>query len=167
MLKLNLLGLEQCEQRLREEVPGDHALWEGLEPRLLEPLRVDLTAQYAGDGILVRGTLESAVEMECRRCLTVVRAPLEQEVGLWFQTASSVEPDDDESYPLPERGVELDLSEVVREQVVLAVPAFALCSEACRGLCPRCGANRNEAPCGCAPEAEPSPWDALKKITLD
>lgn len=167
MLKLSLLELERSEQHLHREVPVDDDLWQGMEPQLVAPLQVRLTAQYAGDGILVRGTLRTAVEVECRRCVAAVRAPIEQDVGLWFQPASSIEPEDDESYPLPERGSELDLSEVVREQVLLAVPTFALCSEACRGLCPKCGADRNQVPCECAPEAEPSPWDALKKIALD
>ena len=78
--------------------------------------------------------------------------------------------DDDgggEVYPLPVRGTELDLTEAVREQLLLQVPAYVLCREACAGLCPRCGADRNDGECGCAPPDEGSPWAALKKLTFD
>ena len=52
-------------------------------------------------------------------------------------------------------GDRLDLGEVVREQVLLALPLKPLCREDCRGLCPRCGQNRNLGPCGCPPPEEP------------
>jgi uncharacterized protein len=141
-------------------------MWEGLELRLVQPLQVELAGHYAGDGVLVRGSMQTSVEMDCRRCLEVVRTPIDQEIGLWFQSAESAE-GDDEAYTLPERGTELDLTEAVREQLVLAAPTYALCSEDCRGLCPKCGANRNEAPCECAPDEGDSPWSVLKNIALD
>jgi uncharacterized protein len=50
---------------------------------------------------------------------------------------------------------QLDLGEVVREQVLLALPLKPLCREDCRGLCPTCGRNRNQFPCGCPPPEEP------------
>jgi uncharacterized protein len=70
-------------------------------------------------------------------------------------------------YPLPARGDELDLREAVREQLLLRAPRFALCREECRGLCPTCGADRNQDDCGCVPEPAVSPWDALKNVTFD
>ncbi len=73
------------------------------------------------------------------------------------------EADNGEVYPLPERGTEVDLTAAVREQVLLQVPQFALCSEECSGLCPQCGTDLNDGACECVPERAPSPWDALKK----
>ena len=52
-------------------------------------------------------------------------------------------------------GDRLDLGEVVREQILLALPLKPLCREDCRGLCPACGQNRNLVPCGCPPPEEP------------
>jgi uncharacterized protein len=65
------------------------------------------------------------------------------------------------------RGDELDLTDAVREHVVLETPALALCREDCRGLCPSCGADLNEGPCDCAPQAAPTAWDALKNVKFD
>jgi uncharacterized protein len=70
-------------------------------------------------------------------------------------------------YPLDLHAAELDLTEALREQLMLRVPQYVVCDEACRGLCPQCGANLNETECGCTPPEEPGPWDALKKIRFD
>jgi uncharacterized protein len=72
-----------------------------------------------------------------------------------------------EVYPLPARGDEVDLTDAVREQVLLRVPQYVLCREDCRGLCPKCGADLNAAPCDCAPDEPVSPWSALNKIKFD
>jgi len=53
-------------------------------------------------------------------------------------------------------GDEIDLTPLVHEQIILALPTRPLCGESCRGLCPRCGANLNAGACGC-PAAPPDP----------
>jgi uncharacterized protein len=58
----------------------------------------------------------------------------------------------------------LDLEQLAIEQVALALPMRFVCSEECAGLCPRCGANLNEADsCTCEPEVDPR-WEALKGL---
>lgn len=171
MLKLNLSAVAREEVRLREEVPPEHPLWSewtGTEVVPLEPLEVDLTARSVGEGVFVRGTLRTRVQVPCRRCLAATEHEVDETVDFLFQELE--EEDDDaggEVYALPPKGVELDLTEAVREQLVLRVPRYVVCREECRGLCPRCGADLNEAPCDCVPEEEPSPWDALKKLKFD
>ena len=59
------------------------------------------------------------------------------------------------------------VSQLVREQIYLALPMKPLHREDCKGLCPSCGTNLNESTCDCVPEAAPSSWDALKKIKFD
>lgn len=169
MLKTSLTALSRGEVRVRERVPADSGLWAEVTPKLAAPVDVDLLAQNVGEGVLVRGKLRLVFELECRRCLTEVRETREPEIAFWYQPAEDLDPEDDADgvYPLPARGDELDLSEAVREQVVLHAPAFALCREECQGLCPTCGADRNVAPCQCETPADPSPWDALKKLQLD
>ena len=65
------------------------------------------------------------------------------------------------------RGNEIDLREPLREQLLLHLPEYVACREECRGLCPHCGANRNETECGCVSERLPGPWDALKNVKFD
>lgn len=168
MLKVSLAALDRGEVHVREQVPPDDPMWEGAKLTLAEPLEVDLTAREVGDGVFVRGRLRTTVRLACRRCLSSVEQPVDDTVDLLYETLG---PDDEEAegevYPLPARGDELDLREAVREQLLLRAPEFALCREECRGICPTCGADRNQGDCDCVPEQAPSPWDALKNVKFD
>ncbi|HEX5726995.1 MAG TPA: DUF177 domain-containing protein [Longimicrobiaceae bacterium] len=166
---MSLAAVDRGEARVHEQVPPDDPLWSGTGVELTRPLDVDLTARSVGDGVLVRGALRTSVRLACRRCLVPVEQEVAETVDLLFEPLSEADELDvgGEVYPLPARGRELDLTGPLREQLLLQVPEFALCQEACRGLCPRCGQDLNEGDCSCVPETAPSPWDALRKIKLD
>jgi uncharacterized protein len=169
MLKVDLARLErQRRLRLETEVDPDDPIWAGTGISLARPLDVRLEAQLAGRDVVVRGRLEGEASLECRRCLTSVRVPIGEEVAVLYQAGmGGAEAEEAEVYPLPARGTELDLLPMVREQVVLGVPAFAVCSEACRGLCPTCGLNLNECSCECRPTEMDERWAALRKPKSD
>jgi len=168
MLKVNLAALDRDEVRIHEQVAADDPMWDGSGVNLVEPLEVDLTARSVGDGVLLRGRLRATVERECRRCLAGVRQPVDDTVDMLFAPIGEDEDElGGEVYPLPERGQELDVTDAVREQLLLRAPQYVLCEEACRGLCPQCGTNLNEGSCDCVSEAAPSPWDALKQVKFD
>jgi uncharacterized protein len=169
MLHFSLAAVDRGEVALREEVPPDHPMWSGTAVELLRPLQVDLTAREVGEGVLVRGSLRTAVRLSCRRCLEPVEHEVDTHVDLLFASPleGEEEGDDGEVYPLPPRGDVLDLTDAVREHVVLETPALALCREDCRGLCPSCGADLNHGACECAPQAVPTAWEALKDVKFD
>ena len=169
MLKLSLGAVSRGEVQVRDDVPPDHPMWEGSDVSLPGPLHVDLTARSVGEGVFVRGTVRGTLRLPCRRCLVETEHRLDETVDFLFDEIRDDEEDDMEGevYALPARGDELDLTEAVREQVLLRVPQYVVCREECRGLCPRCGADLNEAPCDCGPEEEDSPWGALKTIKFD
>jgi uncharacterized protein len=168
MLKANLAGLDREEAHLVESVPVDAPFWKETALRPVRPLEVDLVVRSVGDGVLVRGRLQAEVELECRRCLSPVKHRVDDTVDMYFSEIGDDEEEiEGEVYPLSARATELDLADAVREQLVLRVPEFALCREECRGFCPKCGTNLNEAECDCVPEAPPSPWDALKQAKFD
>src|SRR6266508_3124667 len=58
---------------------------------------------------------------------------------------------------------QVDRNALLETETTLGLPMKPLCSEGCRGLCPTCGANRNTAPCACAPAADPR-WSPLKSL---
>lgn len=168
MLKVSLTALDRGEVHVREQVAPDDVMWEGTGLTLAAPLDVDLAARSVGEGVFLRGRLRTRVRLACRRCLTSVEQEIDDVVDLFFEPLGPDDADaEGEVYLLPERGDELDLREAVREQVLLREPKFGLCSEACRGLCPQCGADRNTGQCDCAPESAASPWDALKNVKFD
>jgi|SRR5687768_8575815 len=169
MLKADLRRLEQKGRlAIDAALPTDAVLWEhtGIEPA--EPLLVRLGLQPAGKDVIVRGTLSGAAQLSCRRCLKDVAIPIEEEVAWFFRHGvSEIEAQTEEVYALPARGEELDLTDAVREHLMLAVPQFALCEEECRGLCPHCGTNLNEEQCGCATNLVDDRWAALKKLRTE
>src|ERR1051325_10460671 len=100
-----------------------------------------------------RGRLEARLKMHCSRCLEEFRHPLSEELDLFFmpRTAEPEEDEEEQDVELSDRDMvvayydedRIDLGEMVREQMHLAIPLRRLCREDCRGLCPSCGTNRN------------------------
>jgi uncharacterized protein len=65
------------------------------------------------------------------------------------------------------KGTEVDLSRLVYEQVILALPTRPLCDEECRGLCPQCGVDRNRGRCSCTVEAGDPRLAVLRTLKID
>ena len=136
-------------------VSPEDPLLAGLGLRLEGGLRVSGRLQLAGHGdVLWRGRLDGRARAECRRCLAEVPVTIGTEVEVLF-SADPDAGDDPSVYPLAEAATHVDVGEVAREELALAMPAYVLCREDCAGLCPRCGADLNAGPCGCGP-AEPN-----------
>lgn len=126
------------------------------EVALPDPVRGELALSGANGVVRVRGRVTTAVELTCGACLTRFAAPLDVEIDEEFARAPGDRAGSGEvalgpgDFVAPiEPGDVVDLTEVVRQHLVLALPIAPRCSPACRGLCPTCGADRNEGPCGC------------------
>lgn len=164
MLRVALAELRAGAVETVGEVPVDDPQLADAEARLVEPLRVRGRLSSAGEGkVYWRVAFATTARMECRRCLAPVDVPVRESMGLVFATQGADE-GDDSCYLIPERTKVLDLTEALREEVLLALPRFVECRPDCRGLCPRCGANLNDGPCGCASTTDPR-WDALRTLT--
>jgi uncharacterized protein len=93
---------------------------------------------------------------ECRRCLSDVRTDVNIDVDAAVFTTDPEAADAPDSYPLLARASHIDIRDVVREELALAVPTrLLLCRDDCAGLCLTCGADLNAGPCGCSAPAEP------------
>lgn len=120
--------------------------------------------------IRVVGRLSTRVEMRCARCLEPVESPIESDFDLLYRPLGADARKDEVAISEAEteigyyRGEGLLLEEVLGEQVLLATPVRMLCREDCKGLCPRCGRNRNQETCQCAEEHPDPRWEALKGL---
>ncbi|HTK94821.1 MAG TPA: DUF177 domain-containing protein [Terriglobales bacterium] len=120
--------------------------------------------------IRLQGSFRGEVEVQCARCLEPVKRPVEAQFDLLYRPLGAVKRDDEVSISEAEtevgfyKGDGLALEDVLREQVLLAVPVKAVCREDCRGLCPHCGQNLNQGKCGCAPANADPRWNALRDI---
>lgn len=113
-------------------------------------------------GVEVTATVTAPWSGECRRCLRPLGGELRTSVREMYRPRARGEPPDEETYPLG--GDQLDLRPLVRDALLLALPIAPLCREDCLGLCPSCGADLNNGPCGCpAPAADPR-WAPLERL---
>jgi uncharacterized protein len=169
MLNIDLVRLARARrQRIDAEFAADDVLWDGLGVQFQGPVRLELDVQQAGADVVVRGRLQGTADLSCRRCLRRVPRELDEEMTFVFRAGvAAPEADEEEVYPLPERGPDLDLGRPVREHVLLAVPQYVICEDACRGLCPRCGTDLNQATCDCSVEDEDPRWAALRRLRTD
>jgi len=111
-----------------------------------------------GSALVLSGTVDLDVRLRCSRCLEDFQARIEAPLEGEFRRTSAQPGEDERRRALEDEGVilyygsEVDLSEPVRESLVLAMPMRPLCDPDCRGLCPRCGTNLNRQACGCDDE---------------
>ena len=122
------------------------------------------------EDIRIRAKLSGQFELLCARCLTPVPTPIKTSFDLIFRPENvdleggehAITEDETEIGYYERSG--LPLEDVVREQVLLTLPGRALCREDCKGLCPRCGADRNAGDCSCGEAAIDPRWHALAGI---
>ena len=136
---------EDLARRLQQGAPD----W-----RSTAPLDCQITHYRAGDDLILTGGIHGCLIAMCARCTEDFPWPLDTpfELVLLPRPPSSREDGeltaDDVAFGFYE-GAEVDLSPLVCEQTLLALPTRPLCRDDCRGLCPRCGVNMNTTPCTC------------------
>ena len=149
MLQIDIRELRKGPVATEGKLESRDQLFEGLGINLLSPVTVGGTLESAGHGgYFWHGSFSGQVQSVCRRCLEEFVTPVERSVDVIFSSDPDLQ-DDPSVYPLPDPLAQVDLRPAVREELALAVDAFPLCREDCRGLCPRCGADLNRGPCQC------------------
>lgn len=168
MLQVDLNRLRrEGRARIEADIPSDAELWAEADVEPLSPLRVRLEAQQVGPDVVVRGGVTGTFGRQCRRCLEPVEVEIDEELGRLYREGDDlVEEEGEDVLALPS-GPELDLTDPVRETVLLAVPKYVYCREECQGLCPQCGTNLNESACDCATEEVDERWGPLRRLKSD
>ena len=141
------------------------------ELRLVSPVTGQIQLLHIPGGVLATGQLQTTVAMECKRCLRPLELPTRFEIEEEFKstvdvltgTALPVDPGEDTALLIDGQHI-LNLAEIIRQDLLLAAEPTALCRPDCRGLCPNCGQDLNEGPCGCQRESEDARWAALSRL---
>jgi uncharacterized protein len=140
------------------------------DARIVAPVNGEAWLIREPTGVLAQVRLTARIATACARCL----APMEHELDVEFTESFypsvympggpqvQIDEDTDPATLIDELHV-LDLTEVTRQAVILALPVSPVCRPDCRGLCPTCGADLNEGPCGCERPSDPR-WDALRGL---
>jgi DUF177 domain-containing protein len=151
----------------------------GTELTQVSPLavegRADLIEENHGprtvvQDIRLQGSYSGEFEVACARCLEPVRIPLKGQFDLIFRPLGADQGSSERSINTSETEIGyyqesgLLLEDVLREQVLLSLPARVLCREDCKGLCPRCGRDLNSEPCACDTAPADPRWSALSDL---
>jgi uncharacterized metal-binding protein YceD (DUF177 family) len=160
------LSTAWCAERLA-------GVYEAAEPTMA----IALTAERHADVVEVHGRLSGAFRCACSRCAEPVELEIDTEFDHHFVGPGQLDagdPEDPDAVGVDEDpdvsehdGVRVELDELCIEYAILALPDVPLCQEDCRGLCPRCGVNRNVESCTCdLTEDRSSPWAKLAELRV-
>ena len=171
---LSLRQLELGKIRFDQRFTADDLTFD--EPGLTIPAGIhavgeaELASELTGE-VKLHGQIEAVGEAVCDRCLEPISVPQGGAFRVSYEPREN-EPAEDE-VEISEKDAEvsyyegdgLNLADVVREQVLLALPMQKLCRPECQGICPTCGINRNEIPCLCNAQTKVDErWAALKSL---
>jgi len=171
-MRIELDGLEEQGGKFSLVFEIDDLLLDDEEIRLVEPAEIQGRARRVGTEVELRGRVFARLEVPCGRCLNPVEVPISTGFNERFVRAVSWAAD--EQHELQEEdlnvavfdGEGIELDDLAREEILLAVPANVLCREDCRGLCPTCGTNRNQSDCQCETNEVDSRWQKLKGLQM-
>ena len=139
------------------------------------PLRAAGSAEVLthSDGeVRIEGKYTVEMRAQCDRCLGGARFPLDSGFDLFYRPMSSIAREEEVEIDSGEaeigfyEGGGMELEDILREQVLLALPMQRVCREDCKGICPVCGRNRNETACDCRIESADDRWGALRKLEM-
>jgi len=175
---ISVKELELHEVSFNEAFPAG-SMDLGPDVRLRTPLkssgRANLIEEHVGrkraiEDIRLVGEFSTSLELSCARCLEPVTQDVERTFDLLYRPQGADA--GIEEAPVAEAEAEISyytgdgllLEDVLREQMLLAVPLKVICREECRGLCPHCGKNLNHEQCSCAGSASDPRWSPLKDL---
>lgn len=137
---------------------------------LTQPATVSGKIRLSGNEVFVEGHVETLAQLECDRCLKPVQLPVNADFSLEYMTGAEYESSSVAALSEEEMSVSvfdgesIDVDEIVKEQILLALPARTLCQEECKGICPECGIDLNTGQCNCTPNEVDPRWAALKDL---
>jgi uncharacterized protein len=173
-MKINIFGPQEREE-IVELTGGPEELDIQTEDyELADEVRVACRIVRNGDLARVEGEASALLKVQCARCLDTFEKKVcgkfsflvkRMPVGIPIPQEEAEEKEEEEDLVYVGHDTTwFDITDYVREAVILALPMKIICREDCRGLCVVCGSNLNESECGCKPEGADSRWKDLEKL---
>lgn len=120
--------------------------------RVAEPLHYRFFVQTVSGQLVVNGTVAVTMQIQCGRCADFFSTTVEESSFL-------------RAYEISGSTETVDVTPDIREDILLRLPHFPVCSPNCKGLCPQCGTNLNNGSCNCRPPGDLR-WNALDNVRL-
>ena len=171
-MRIELESADESGRRFTNTYERGQLDFDESELRLAEPVEVKGRIRRKNGEIELSGELHTKALVPCARCLKEVEIPIDVDFAERF--ATTVAWRNEEQHELSKDDLNLglvedeaiELDDVVKEEILLALPAQVHCDQNCKGICPSCGADRNAGDCGCKSEQIDSRWEKLKDLRL-
>lgn len=171
---ISLQELELRKVPFKVDIPAGEIEYDcpAVQASILHAVGTAELTSHALDEIRVRGKLTVSMEAPCDRCLEPARSDVNKTFDLAYvptpaATGGEVEIDASASDVGFYEGAGIELNDVLREVVLLALPMQWVCEDNCKGICPSCGRNRNHETCDCQQTAADDRWTKLKSIRVE
>jgi uncharacterized protein len=169
-MRIELANLEGGKGAFARTYAPDELVLEDERVKLIAPAEVSGKVRQKSSRSHVSGRVTARVQAECDRCLSLVELPIDSHFKLEYVTADdyraqqAVELTEEDLDLSVFEGEAIDIDQLVKEELLLAVPDHVLCSEGCKGICGVCGVNRNSIDCDCETREIDPRWAGLKKL---
>ena len=141
-------------------------LLEGKEYSTLSKVGIVLEVTRVLKEVTVIGNVSLSLQSPCSRCVEPVKVELNPPVSLVLSPVDKLQNEDDDIDHETYQDDQIDLSNYIREQVAISLPVKVVCSEDCKGLCPKCGINLNTEVCSCEKESIDPRFAVLKDLKI-
>lgn len=166
-MKIELREITEFPAEFSQKIDSSDLAADFSETPLVNGVQLDVTIHKTDEEYLLNGVCSAEVEFECARCLEPAHIILSGDISVIAVQPGAEHPDkfsgEDDVVQLNEKE-ELSLDEQIRQAIASDIPMKPLCREDCKGLCPKCGVNRNTTQCDCDTRPADSRWDGLRDI---
>ena len=137
---------------------------------IVSPIRARLRIEKVGAELIIKGNVVADVKLQCSRCLKDFQSVLSVPVDVVYHPVEELKGENKHEIKFEEldmdfySGEELDMFDLLKEQIALNLPMKPLCTDLCKGICLKCGADLNEGSCSCNVKDIDPRLEALKKL---
>jgi uncharacterized protein len=172
---LSVKEMEKRKIRFDESFQPGQIDFSGEDLEQGSPLRAAGSAEllpHTGGEVRIQGRYTVEMKSQCDRCLGGAVFALDESFDLFYRPMLEIAREEEVAIDEGESEIGfyenggMELEDILRERVLLALPMQRVCSEACRGICPVCGKNLNDAACECKPDTADDRWGALRKLKM-
>lgn len=169
-MRIELATLEGPKGKFAHRYAEGELVLEEDRLRLVQPASISGEIRREDRRVHVKGRAVAGVQVECDRCLKLIELPVDSSFRLQYvtqedyQAQQAVELTEDDLDLTVFDGEAIDIDALVTEEILLAVPDHILCRDDCKGICPRCGTDRNSVDCGCETAEVDPRWAGLKEL---
>jgi uncharacterized protein len=170
---VDLLTLAEGLTEFGFNIPTAHLSSDDTLPEFTRPVRCTVEVYRKGIQVVINGKFDAIVKLNCSRCLELSEHRVTAEFTSDFRPYSEIPAGEGDIELTPEelditwyQNNELDLTDQVRQNILVNLPMQPLCNENCRGLCVQCGTNLNTGTCQCKNEDDENPFKKLSGLRL-